>query len=96
MKLRLTFDLSAEKELAERADRMTPDGPPVQLDALAKSIHFLRRVDSRANFVLPTFYLFLASSVDATNRPTIEGYPGKIFQSYLHHASFNNIALTYQ
>jgi len=52
-KLTLTWDQSAERVLADRAERLKPHGPPMQLNPLEQAVHFLRGVGSLATMALP-------------------------------------------
>ena len=58
-KLTLTFNKGAERELADRVERLKRRGRPIQLDPLERVVHFLRGTSSRATMALPAFYLFL-------------------------------------
>lgn len=75
-KLIISVDRSAEERLAVRANNMTPTDKPFELTDLQKSIHFLRGVESRAQFALAGFYLLLASTPNASSKCEIEGWAG--------------------
>jgi hypothetical protein len=93
-KLILTLNKSAERELADRAERMKPQGPPMQQNPKELAIHFLRGVHSRATMALPAFYLFLGTNVDGTQACAIEGYPGLIFKGALNFSSIGTVTLS--
>lgn len=94
VKIVFNLDRSAETEVAKRAERLMPTGAPEDLGDLGTSVQFLRGVGSRATFALSSFYLLLATNIEGTNQCAVPGYPGKVFQSQLHFASLNTIALT--
>lgn len=93
LKIVLSVDRSAETEVAKRAERLMPKGPPTNLGDLGTSIQFLRGVGSRATFALSSLYLLLAANIEGDNQCTVQGFPGKVFQSQVHFASLNTIAL---
>lgn len=90
----IQFDRSAERELADRAQRWTPTGPPLQLSPLERSVHFLRGVGSRASMTLPNFYLFLGAGANRDEPCLLEGYPGVVLQHTLEHSSMNEVTLS--
>lgn len=88
-----SLDRSAQRDLAERASRMIPSGPPLDWGSVGRSVQFLRGVGSRSTFALSSFYLFLGADINAANQCTVPAYPGKILQSYLHFSALNTIGL---
>ena len=92
-KLLIKVDRSAEIELSDRAVRMMPSNQPLPLKPKDKSVHFLRGVASKASFILPGFYMLLASDPSKYDACSIKGYPGSVFQNYINHSSLNNISL---
>jgi hypothetical protein len=92
-KIILTLDQSAERELADRAERLKPRGPPVQLNALQEAVHFLRGVSSRATMALPAFYLFLGAKAGGDHACAIEGYPGVVLKQAIEFSSISMVSL---
>jgi hypothetical protein len=78
-KLTITLD-QTEHALADRAERMKRRSAPMELDAVGRSIHFLRGVNSRAMMTLPAFYLFLGANTSSDKPCAIKGYPGLVFK----------------
>lgn len=87
-----TVDLSAERELAERAERLKPSGPPLQLTPLERSVQFLRGVYSRATMALPAFYLFHGAKT--AGACSIEGYPGVVVKKAIEFSSIGTLSLS--
>lgn len=93
-KLVLTFDRSAERALADRAERLKSRRPPIGLNPVERAVHFLRGVHSRSTLALPQFYLLLASNNDDDEQPcAIEGYPGLIFKHAIKFSSIGTVSL---
>ena len=93
-KLVLTLDRSAERALADRAERLKSRRPPIDLNPMERAVHFLRGTYSRATLALPQFYLLLASNNDDDEQPCgIEGYPGLIFKHAIRFSSIGTISL---
>ncbi len=93
-KITITLDQSAERELANRAERMKPRGPPVQLNPMERAVHFLRGVSSRATMALPAFYLFLGARTDGDQACAIEGYPGVVLKHAIEFSSVGTVSLS--
>jgi hypothetical protein len=89
----MNTDSISDKELSERAANMTPLGPPIRLTELEHSVQFLNGVLSKASFLLPAYYSFLATSIDAKKAMSIDGYPGAVFQCYMNKSALNYISL---
>ena len=83
----------SDKELSERAIKMARHGPPVQLTELECSVQFLNGVLSKASFLLPAYYSFFATSIDAKKASSIDSYPGAVFQCYMNKSGLSYIAL---
>jgi len=79
--------------LADRAERLKPHGPPIQLNPLERAIHFLRGVDSLATMALPAFYFFYGASTDDDQADAIEGYPGVVLQHAIKFSSVGTVSL---
>jgi hypothetical protein len=86
-------DNKTAKELEERAKKLKPSGPPPQLSPVGRAVHFLRGMNSRANFALPAFYLFLGASQGGENECCVEDYPGAVLKHSLEFSSINTISL---
>lgn len=93
-KIVLTVDKSAEHALAERAERLKPSGPPIQLNPLERAVHFLRGVNSRATMALPAFYLFQGAKANGNHTGMIEGYPGVVLKHVIEFSSISTISLS--
>ncbi len=93
MKIELHIDQTEAAELADRAKRLKPAGPPSRLDAQTNAIQFLRGVGSRATMSLPAFYLFLGSNVDAPGACSIQAYPGTVFTHWARFSTINTLTL---
>ena len=93
-KLTLTLDQSAERELADRVERLRPRGPPPQLNPCEHAVQFLRGVCARATMTLPAFYLFLGAGVDVGQQCAMEGYPGVVLKHALGRSSIDTISLS--
>lgn len=89
----MNVDSFSDKELSERANNMTRLGPPGQLTELEHSVQFLNGVLSKASFLLPAYYSFFATSVDAKKASSIDSYPGAVFQCYMNKSGLSYIAL---
>ncbi len=92
-KIVLKIDRTAERELTERAKRMTRPGPPFDVSPLERGVQFLRGVSSRATMALPAFYLFHAAVINTNGACTIEGYAGVVFERYVKFSSLATVAL---
>lgn len=94
-KPRIAFhlDRSAVRVVAERAQKLMPTSRPRDIGDVGASIQYLRGVGSRATFALSSFYLVVASDENGTNRCTVSGYPGRLFQAQTHFSSLGTIAL---
>lgn len=92
-KLTLTLDQSAERALADRAERLKPRGRPMQLNSLERAVHFLRGVSSRATMALPAFYLFHGANTDGDQACAIEGYPGVVLKHTIKFSSVGTVSL---
>lgn len=93
-KFHIKFDKSAEHALAERAKRLTPRGPPLEMSPKLRAIHFLRGVHSTATLALPAFYLFLgAATSNADPDCAIAKYPGLVLKYTTKYSSINLISL---
>ena len=92
-KITFTLDQSAERELADRAERLKPSGPPVHLNPVERAIHFLRGVSSRATVALPAFYLFLGARAGGDHSCTVDGYPGIVFKHAIEFSSVGTVSL---
>jgi hypothetical protein len=76
---------------------MTSRGAPIELDAVGRSIHFLRGVNSRAMMTLPVFYLFLGANTGGDRGGeycAIEGYPGVVFCHAVRFSSVGTVSLS--
>ena len=93
-KITLTIDQSAERELADRAERLQPLGPPAPLEPMERAVHFLRGVSSRATMALPAFYLFHGARTDADQACLIEGYPGVVLKHAIEFSSVSTVSLS--
>src|SRR5215831_15811065 len=93
-KLIITVDRSAERILADRAQRVKPTAPPIRLSPLETAVQFLRGVHSRATLTLPAFYLHLGASVEAEPPSSVPGYPGHVLKHSLRFSSIGTIALS--
>jgi len=93
-KIIITVDRSAEHVLAERAERLKPSGPPIQLNPLERAVHFLRGVNARATMALPAFYLFHGAKANGDHAGMIEGYPGVVFKHVIEFSSIGTISLS--
>jgi len=93
-KIILTVDRSAEHVLAERAERLKPSGPPMQLNPLERAVHFLRGVNSRATMALPAFYLFHGAKASGEHTGMIQGYPGVVLKHVIEFSSISTISLS--
>ena len=91
-KLTIRLDKSAERALADRAERLKPRSPPMELDPVGRSIHFLRGVNSRAMMTLPAFYLFLGANTDGDKPSAIEGYPGLVLKHAIKFSSISTVS----
>ena len=89
----ITVDKSAERILADRAQRLTPNGPPIRLTPLEQTVQFLRGVHSRATMTLPAFYLHLGATADSDPPCSIAGYPGLVLKHSLQFSSIGTVAL---
>jgi len=87
-----TVDQTAERELADRAERLKSTGPPLQLTPLERAVQFLRGVYSRATMALPAFYLFHGAETDG--HCAIEGYPGVVLKKAIEFSSIDTISLS--
>jgi hypothetical protein len=83
----------SDKELSERADSLTSLGPPARLIKLEHSVQFLNGVLSEASFLLPAYYSFFATSLDAKKASSIDGYPGAVLQCYMNKSALSYISL---
>lgn len=83
----------SDKELSDRASKMKRREQTVRLTELEHSVQFLNGVLSKASFLLPAYYAFFATNIDAKKVTTIEGYPGAVFQCYTKHSSLSYISL---
>src|SRR2546421_8460565 len=92
-KLVITVDKSAERVLADRAQRLTPNGPPIGLTPFEQTVQFLRGVHSRATMTLPAFYVYLGATADGDPPCSIAGYPGFVLKHSLHFSSIGTVAL---
>jgi hypothetical protein len=93
-KITLTVNRSAENLLAERAKRLKPSGPPMQLNPLERAVQFLRGVGSRATMALPAFYLFHGAKTNGDHACMIEGYPGVVLKHVIKFSSIGTISLS--
>ena len=92
-KLHITVDRSAERALADRAQRQVPRDAPLQLAPHERSIHFLRGVRSRATITLPAFYLFLGASAEDPDACSVEGYAGVVLRHAVKYTSISTLSL---
>jgi hypothetical protein len=92
--LTIVVKRGAEDDLVERAKRLRPKGPPIQLDPLERAVHFLRGVSARATMVLPAFYLFLGAKTNGDPECMIEGYPGIVLKHAIRFSSVGTISLS--
>ena len=92
-KITLTLDQSAERELADRADRQKSRSEPLQLAAPERAIHFLRGVKSRATLALPAFYLFHGAMANGHEGCSVNGYPGVVLKHVLEFSSIGTVSL---
>jgi hypothetical protein len=93
-KVHLHVDQTARKELDERARRLLPNGPPMQLEPHESALHFLRGVSSRATLALPAFYLFLGSNGNESTKCSVPGYAGVVLRHEVRFSSINTITLS--
>jgi hypothetical protein len=93
-KLVITVDRTAERALAERAQRLKPTGPPIRLTPLEQSVQFLRGVHSRATMVLPAFYLYHGAKTDGDPPCAIADYPGLVLKRSIEFSSISTISLS--
>lgn len=93
-KLVITIDRSAERVLADRAQRLKPIRPPPRLSSLEQSVQFLRGVHSRATLTLPAFYLYYGATTDGEPACSIAGYPGFVLKHSLQFSSIGTVALS--
>lgn len=93
-KITFTWDQSAERELAERAERMKPHGPPLNLTPKERAVLFLRGVNSRATLTLPAFYLFHGARFYEEQATSLEGYPGVVLKHALEFSSIGTVSLS--
>ena len=93
-KVVITVDKSAERILADRAQRLKPTGPPIRLTPLQNAVQFLRGVHSRATLTLPVFYLHLGATANADPPCSVPGYPGHVLKHSLQFSSIGTIALS--
>lgn len=88
------IDRPSDKELSEwSANNMAFSGSPIPPTQLKSSIQFLEGVCSISSFLLPAYYSFFATSINASKATSIEGYPGAVFQSYTNQSALNYISL---
>jgi hypothetical protein len=92
-KITFTLDKSAERELADRAERLKSRGPPIQLKPVERAVQFLRGVRSRATLALPAFYLLHGARSDGDQTCIIEGYPGVVFRHATEFSSIGTVSL---
>lgn len=92
-KLTIITDKSAERALADRAERMKRRSAPMEMDPVGRSIHFLRGVNSRATMTLPAFYLFLGANANSDKPCAIDGYPGVVFKHATRSSSIGTVSL---
>lgn len=90
-KISITVDRSAERVLADRAARLKPGGPPIQLNPMERTVQFLRGVSSRASLALPAFYLFQGAK--AEGNCSIAGYPGVVLKNAIEFSSIGTVSL---
>lgn len=91
MKINIEVDPTSERELEDRAQRLKPIGPPIQLTPLERAVQFLRGVNSRATTALPAFYLFHAATLD--EECALDGYPGVVLKSAIQFSSIGTVSL---
>ncbi len=93
-RITLALDKSAERELADRAERLKSRGQPVQLKPVEQAVQFLRGVKSRATLALPAFYLFLGARAEGDKICSIEGYPGVVLRHVMEFSSIGTVSLS--
>lgn len=93
-KLTLTLDQSAERALADRAERLKSSARQLQLDPFERAVHFLRGISSRATMALPAFYLFCGANTDDDQACSIEGYPGIVLKHAIRFSSVSTVSLS--
>lgn len=93
-KLAITVDRNAERLLTDRAARLKPSGPPIQLNSVERAVHFLRGVRARASMALPAFYLFYGAKAEGEPACAIEGYPGVVLKHAIQFSSINTVSLS--
>ena len=91
-KLTLTFNKGAERELADRVERLKRRGRPIQLDPLERVVHFLRNEFARYHGAA-SVYLFLGANAGGDGACAIEGYPGAVLKHAVRFSSIGTVSL---
>ena len=79
--------------LRERAQRMVRKAPPLQLDRVTASIHFLRGALSRVGMCLPAYYLLAGANAAAREAEVTDDYPFKVAQRHVEFTALSTLTM---